>query len=230
MERLRIPFFLLACWLLLLALLIELGSSWAIARMAGEHATPGIAIPALAILDVLLFHSIALMALQLVAPRNLVGRLQGPVTLLLALAGFAFVLAVPVAGAFALLMLMVSLLLAVPFGTIAYLAAWGHFAVHAAAGTLLLLMLFKLGFALLLPLAHQRFLQNKGLIFITAASIGLTWLVGFVQAFVPSFLASIADALIALIIAIVGLIWLILLLIGSLIATIKAIRSLVPIG
>ena len=225
MDRLRIPLFLLACWLLLVALLIELGSGWALARVAGPLQTPGIAIGYLSIIDIMIAHTIALMALQLVLPRSLMGRIQGPVTLLLSLVGIFIVLLVLVIGSFMLLMLMLTLLLAVPFGTIAYLAAWGHFAVKAAAATLLLLMLLKIGFAILLALSHQSFLQHKGLLFITAASIGLTWVVGFVHAFVPRFLASIADALAALVIAVIGLVWLILLFVGSLVATIQSIRS-----
>ncbi|MGK6320279.1 hypothetical protein [Sphingomonas sp. DT-204] len=225
MDRLRVPVFLLACWLLLLALLIELGSSWALAKAAGEFETPGIAIGYLAIIDVMILHTVALMALQLVVPRNVMGRLQGPVTLVLSIIGILVVLFALVLGSFMLLMLMLTLLLAVPFGTIAYLAAWGHFAVKAAAATLLILMLLKIGFVILLPLAHQRFLQNKGLLFIAAASIGFTWVVGFLHALIPGFLVSIVDALAALVIAVIGLVWLILLFIGSVIATIKAIRS-----
>lgn len=62
----------------------------------------------------------------LIFPERVVGRLQGIITLLFAilmlvgtvLAIFAIV---------ALLLLMISLLIAVPFGTIAYLAKWGTF-------------------------------------------------------------------------------------------------------
>lgn len=225
MDRLRTPIFLLACWLLLLALLIELGSGWALARAAGEHETPGIAIGYLALIDLMIIHTLTLMALQLVFPRSIIGRIQGPVTLILSIIGILVTLIVLVLGSFMLLMLMVTLLLAVPFGTIAYLAAWGHFDVQPAAATLLILMLLKIGFAILLPFAQQRFLKNKGLLFITGASIGLTWVIGFIHAFVPGFLVSIVDTLAALVIAVIGLVWLILLFIGSLIATVKTVGS-----
>jgi hypothetical protein len=129
-------------------------------------------------------------------------------------------------AAFGLLMVMIALLLAAPFGTIAYFAEWGHFAVKAAAATLSLAMLLKILFCIFLVLAHQRFLQNKGLIVLVAVSLGLTWVTAFVQSFLPGFLVSIGDALVALVVAVLGAVWLLLLAIGSLIATVKAIISL----
>lgn len=222
MDRLRVPIFLLACWLMLLALLIELGSNWV--PVGGRGEPPGIAIGYLALIDALIVYTAAQMALQLVLPRNILGRLQGPVTLILSIIGILLAL-VMILAAFLLLMLMLTLLLAVPFGTAAYMVKWGHFPRTAAAAILLLVMLLKLGFAILLPLAHQRFLQHKGLIVILALSIGLTWVIGFLHSFVPGFLVSIVDALGGLVIAIIGIVWLILLLIGSLIATIRTLRS-----
>jgi hypothetical protein len=118
------------------------------------------------------------------------------------------------------------LLVAVPFGTIAYLAAWGHFARGAAAATLAFAMALKIAFLILLVLAHQRFLQNKGLLVLVGLSLGLTWLIGFVHAFLPLFLVSIGDQLMALVICVFAAIWLLFLLIGAIVATIKAILSL----
>jgi hypothetical protein len=84
----------------------------------------------------------------------------------------------------------------------------------------------KIAFLILLVLAHQRFLQNKGLLVLVGLSLGLTWLIAFVHAFLPIILVSIGDQLMALVICVVAAIWLLLLLIGALIATIKAILSL----
>jgi hypothetical protein len=50
--------------------------------------------------------------------------------------------------------------------------------------------------------------------------------IGFVHAFLPIFLVSIGDQAMALVISVIAALWLLLLLIGSLIATIKAILSL----
>ena len=65
---------------------------------------------------------------------------------------------------------MVSLLLAPPFGPIAYLALWGGFDTDGATVALGLTMLLKLAFAACLVLAHQRFLQNKGLVVLVLLS------------------------------------------------------------
>jgi len=127
--------------------------------------------------------------------------------------------------ALALLLVMVTLLLAIPFGTLAYLAVWGHFPTGAAAATLGLIMFLKLAFCVLLLLAEQRFLQNKGLIILTGASLGATWLAGFLIAFPPSILASITDMIAALIFSIVGAVWLLVMLIGSLLAIIASLRT-----
>ena len=56
--------------------------------------------------------------------------------------------------------LLISLLLAVPFGTIVYLAIYGFFNRGGASATLSLLMLLKIVFAVCLVVAEQRFLQK----------------------------------------------------------------------
>jgi hypothetical protein len=152
---------------------------------------------------------------------------QGIVTLILSLLGvlggiFLIVLT------FTLLVLMVSLLLAVPFGTIAYMAAWGTFASGAARATLGLVMVLKLFGAGFLVFAIPAILKNKGLVILLLFSIGATFLTGFLIALVPGFVAAIADTIGALIAAILGTIWLFVMLIGAVFAVIRAIRSLAP--
>lgn len=229
MDQLRKPFFAVAVFFLVLAFVAELAASGWLARLTAGHLeevpTPGIAINYLAIIDGLLIYNFCWMTLQLIIPRGISGRAQGPITLVLSLIALIFTIILAVAT-FTLLMIMVSLLLAVPFGTIAYIAAWGTFAVTAAAATLSFVMVLKLLFCLFLVLAQQRFLQNKGLLFLIALSLGFTFVVGFIHAFLPRFLASIGDAVAALVVAIVGAIWLLLLVITSLVATVKALLSL----
>ena len=228
MDKLRIPFFAAALFVLLLAVLVEFAAAEPLARLtAGQLGTktPGIAINYLALLDALILYTLVWMALGLIFPRAITGRAQGIVTLVLSFFALLGTI-VLIFAAFALLMVMIGLLLAIPFGTIAYFAAWGHFAVKAAGATLGLAMLLKLAFCVLLVLAHQQFLQNKGLVILVAVSLGLTWVTNFVQAFLPGFLVSIGDALVALIVGVVAAIWLLLLLITSIVATIKAILSL----
>lgn len=210
---------------MLLALIVELAASELLTKLtAGTLAafTPGIAINYLAIMDGIIVYSVFWMLLGLVLPGRFTGSAQGIVTLIAAILALIGTVVLAFA-AFVLLMLMITLLLAVPFGTIAYFAEWGHFATRAAAATLTLAMLLKILFCIFLVLAHQRFLQNKGLVILTAVSLGLTWVVAFVQAFLPGFLVSIGDALVALVIAIIGAVWLLLLAIGSLIAVVKAL-------
>ena len=224
--ELRLPFFIAACVCLLLALLVEVAAAQAFTGLFfSDKETPGYAINALALIDGILLYSLFWMLLSVVAPRGITGRAQGCITLFVSFFGCLGTL-VLIYAAFALLMLMLALLVAVPFGTIVYLAAWGHFARGAAASTLALAMLLKIAFLILLVVAHQHFLQNKGLLVLVGVSLGLTWLIGFVHAFLPIILVSIGDQLMALVICIVAAIWLLLLLIGALIATIKAIMSL----
>ena len=229
LDRLRIPVFLLGCWFLAIAVLCELAARPMLSRLSGgaiNPQTPGIAIGYLAILDLMLLHSVGLMALQLVVPRSVLGRLQGPATLVLAVLGLIAVLVLTLT-AFGLVMLLVTLLLAVPFGTIAYVAGWGYFSTGAAAATLLVVMCLKVGFAVLLIAAHQGFLRNRGLMILLGLSLGATWVVGFLHAYPPGFLVSIVDAAAALVIGVIGLVWLVRLVIGSVYATLRAVRSLV---
>lgn len=231
MDKLRTPFFIAAIFVLLLAVLIEVAAGGLLAKVTagalpeGVANTPGFAINYIALLDGVLIYSLIWMALGIFVPRAVVGRAQGIITLVLSFFALLGTI-VLILAAFALLMLMIALLLAIPFGTIAYFAVWGHFAVKAAAVTLGLAMLLKLIFCVLMVLAHQGFLKNKGLVIITAASLGLTWVTGFVHALLPGFLVSIGDAAVALVVGIIAAVWLLVLLIGSIIATVKAILSL----
>ena len=230
MDRFRTPFFVIALIALVLALGVELGWGSFLRQQVPvggstlDGGTPGLGIRYLAILDLLLLYGVAIIGLGLVLPRSLIGRLQGIAGLILSFLGCLGTLAL-LFSALTLLVIMLSLFVAVPFGTIAYLAAWGHFPVGDAKAVLATIMALKLAFCVFLVLAEQRFLKHKGLIVLTAVSLGATWLVAFLIAFPPFPLASIADVIAALVIAIVGLIWLVLGLIGALFAVISAIRS-----
>ncbi len=250
MDELRRPLFLVAVVMIVLALLVELGSSFVI---GGGDATadlrasaaerdididveqgevdepPGLAIPYLALVDGILVFTMLLMVGSLVLPDRLHGRLQGIVTLIfsiLLIFGGLILLII----AFIALLVMVSLFLAPPFGTIAYLALWGYFPRGDANLILSLLMLLKLAFAAFLILAHQRFLQNKGLVILVLISLVLNIVVSFLHGIVPIILVSITDAIGAILNAIVAIIWGIVLLIGAIVSIVKAIRSTVSIA
>lgn len=227
-DAIRLPFLVAAAFVLLLALLAEIAANDLLMTLSGgfaQGATPGIAITDLAIIDALLLYSVSVMLVGAVAPRSVVGRVQAPVTLILSFLGLIGTV-VLVTVTLSLLVLMVSLLVAVPFGTIAYLATWGRFARGEAAATLAMVMVLKLTFCGLLLLAQQNFLKMKGLILLIGLSLGFTWLIGFLHAFVPVFLVSIADAIAALVIAIVGAIWLLITFVMAIVAVVKAVLSL----
>ncbi len=185
--------------------------------------TPGLGLPYLALVDGLLLLTLALMGASLLIPERVHGRVQGLATLVGALvalfSGIALLLV-----AMGLLITMVSLVAAVPFGTIAYLAVWGFFNRGGAAGTLGLLMTFKLAAGVCLILAHQRFLQNKGLVLLFLTSLLANAVVSLLHGLVPGSLVSITDAVGAIIVAILGLIWAVLLLVGALVSIVKVLR------
>jgi hypothetical protein len=224
MSRLKVPFFAVALAAILLVVLVELGEP----LIVGGGAPPGRGIPYLALVDGVALFTIALMGIGLLAPKRLHGRVQGVVTLVFAilLTIGAVVLAI---RAIAQLTLMVSLLFAPPFGTIAYLILWGSFPRGEATVLLSLLMFLKLVFAGSLLLAQPRFLQNKGLVALVLTSLVCTIAAEFLHGLVPLVLVSILDDVAAIVFAVVGTVWGVVLLIGSIPAIALAIRS-VPSG
>jgi hypothetical protein len=187
------------------------------------EAPPGTAIPYLVMLDGLLLFGVLIMAGSFVLSDRVQGRLQGIVTLIVSI--LILILAFfRIFKTLIELMIMVSLFVSVPFGTIAYLAIWGDFDRSTAMGLLSLLMLLKLLFVGFLVFAHQRFLQNKGLVLLIITSLVANLIVAFLIALVPTILDSITDAIGGIIVAVLALIWAIFFLIGSIISVIKAIR------
>ena len=227
LDTLRRPFFILALALIAIAMLLEMGSTWldlqASARDAGLDTQPdGYGVPSLALLDALVILTVSLMGVSLLLPERVHGRLQGIVTLVVSL----FVLIAAIALLFLaiqLVMLMLTLLLSPIFGTLAYVALYGGFDREGAATLLGLLMLLKLGFALCLVLAHQRFLENKGLVLLVATSLLAVLVISFLHALVPGLLLSIADMIGAIVVAILTLVWAIVFLVGALVSVVKAV-------
>jgi hypothetical protein len=191
---------------------------------AEQDEPPGLGIPYLALVDGILAYSLALMVLALVLPENLQAKLQGIVSVIL-----SFFLAlgsiVLIFLALAKLLLMVGLFFAAPFGTIAYLAVWGDFPKATAAVVLSILIALKIGASICLPIAHQLFLNDKGLILLVLTSFLATIIISFLHGIVPFPLVSITDALAAIIVGILALIWAIVILIGSIIAVVQALTT-----
>ena len=219
LDTLRKSLFFVAFVLIVLTLLIELGSAIASGFKADVI---GLGIPYLVLLDSMLVFTISLMACSLFIPERIQGRIQGILTLIISIVIILFSI-VKVFVALGKLILMLSLLLSPIFGTIAYLAIFGDFERTSAAVTLSLLMTLKLFFAGFLVFAHQRFLQNKGLVLFILTSLIANVIISFLHGFVPGFLVSITDAIAAIVIAILAIIWAIVFLVGSIISIVKAI-------
>ncbi len=232
LGSLRLPFFIVSLICFALVLLGEFGTlAHRLIPLKNPGTPPGLGVPYLALLDGLLFFIVILMALPLplLLPDRLHAKLQGIATLIVSffslLGGIVMIIV-----ALTLVMIMVSLLLAVPFGTIAYLAIYGDFDTTPAQVILNLLLLLKIIGAVCLVLAHQRFLQNKGLVLLILTSLIGNLIIAFLHALVPTPLVSITDAVAAIIVAILAVIWAILLLIGSLPAIFKAINITRTVG
>jgi hypothetical protein len=244
MERLRTPFFIMAMAAMGLVVLAEIGATWIIGgtvsttALAGEAADLGVQVPGggaveqpvglairyLVLIDVIALITVGLMGVGLLVPDRLHGKLQSIVTLIasILIVTTAIVLAIV---AFVLLILMVTLLLAFPFGTIAYLIIWGSFPRGQAVAILSLLMFLKLVFAGTLVAAQPRFIQNKGLVALVLTSLVANLIVAFLHALVPGVFVSILDAVAAIVVAIIAIIWAIVLLVGSILGLITAIRA-----
>lgn len=182
----------------------------------------GMSLPSLAFVDGIFLFMMAFMAAGLLVPQSITGRLQGIITLIFSVVLLAAA-AANIIGALAKVLLMVSLLLSVPFGTIIYLVVYGSFPKGAMLALLGAIMLFKIGAVVALVMGQQRFLQNKALVLLILTSFAASAIVSFLLGFAPGFLTSITDALAAMVASIIAVIWLIVLLISSLPAIRKAI-------
>ncbi len=245
LGEVRRPLFAIAAFALLLVVLVELGSGLAIGGgPAGPVATmatgvpgvepdmlegvdadspPGNGIGYLVLVDGFLLFSVGMLGLSFLASQRLYGRIQGIVTLVVSFLWLMWSLVMALA-AFVLLMVMVGLFVAAPFGTIAYLAIWGSFPKGEAAAVLGLLLFLKLVFLGFLVFSQQKFLKIVALMIHVALSFVLQLVLGLVQGLLPFVVVSIGDQLIALVIAIVAIIGSVFALISSIPAVVNSIR------
>jgi hypothetical protein len=254
-DRFRLPFFVVALVLFVLALLVDVvgpsilppppkggtniegpmskalagsGMSTGEIQDAMKSASdlpgdaPGLGVKYLALLDGLVVYSVLLMAMALLLPDRVQGRLQGILSLIVSLVGVLGSI-VLIIVAFVLLTVMVAMFLAVPFGTIAYLAIYGTFDTGGATAVLAVLMLLKLAACVCLLIAHPRFLQNKGLVFLVLTALLGQFVLTILHAIVPGILCSITDTLGAIVIAVLALVWLVVMLVFSVISIVKAV-------
>lgn len=195
------------------------------AALAQVRATtpPGSAIRALAFVDGLVLFALGVIWAGSVVSQRAYARVQGVVTLVVALLWIlgglvAFVLA------FVQLLVMVGLFVAAPFGTIAYLAVWGFFPVAQAQTVLGLLLLLKLVMVGLLAGAQPKFLTIKGLMVLIGLSVLLQLVLGILYGWLPRVVVSIADQLWAVVSIVVALIWAVVMLVTAIPAVLRAAR------
>lgn len=196
----------------------------ALSAMTAPTDPPGLALPYLGLIDGLLLLVLILTALPTVIGDRVTGSVQGIVSIIGGLVGLvgSIVLAVV---AFVALMLMVSLFLAAPFGTLAYLAIFGFFDTSGAAVILGLITVAQLATGVALALAQQRFLKSKGLMLLLASCLLASLLTAVLHGIVPTILVSITDALAALIIAVLAAIWSLVVLIGGILSAVKLLSA-----
>jgi len=227
----RKPVFLVALIAMGLTVLVEL-SSIALVNNAGSTAgaaasslnvgVTGQAIPAMALLDGLIFFAMLVIGIALLVPERVQSKVQGIATIIVAV----ILLLTCIAKIFmnlAMLFLMIGLLLAIPFGTIVYLAVWGSFDTTSATVALSLIFLLKIIFAVCLVVSQQRFLENKGLVLIILTSFVANLIVTFLYGLVPNFLVHITDEVAAIVVCILAAIWIVIYLIGGVVSVIKVI-------
>lgn len=246
MDTLRKPFFIAAIVLLLMTVSLEAGSVWflqAAGSSVSSDAIDGITssgmsaaagkgyetdrstaagVVSLSCLDGLLLFTVLLMAAQFVVGPKVQARVQGGLTLFVALS----TLGAAIAAIFALiakLLLMICFLLAIPFGTLIYLIIWGNFDAGRASAVLSTLLAFKLGALVCLILAHQRFMENKGLLLIFGTSIAANFVVSILHALVPRFLMNITDAIAGIVVLILGVAWGVVMLAGGIVSIRRAL-------
>jgi len=184
---------------------------------------PGLGIPALALIEGLLLLVLVITAAPLLVGDRVTGVLTGAVSIIGGLVVLLAAIATAIVS-FTALLLMVSLLLAVPFGTLAYLALFGSFDTGGAGVFTSLVLGLTLACLVLLMLAQQRFLRGKGLMLLLATAALLTFVTALLHSIVPGFLVSITDALAALITAVVSAIWALLVLIGGIVAAVRVLN------
>ena len=196
-----------------------------LAQMTGRAARkpPGLGIPYMALVDGLLLMTLLLVSLGVLVPERIHGRIQGLITLIVSLLVLLGSIALAFL-AFGKVLVMVALLLAAPFGTLAYIAIWGFFSRGEAAAILGFLLTLKVLLVVCLVLAHQRFLQNKGLVILLLTSLVANVVVAFLHGFVPLLLVSITDAVAAIVNAILAIVWALALLIGAIVSILKVLR------
>jgi len=197
--------------------------------MSAPTDPPGFGIKYLALPAGLLLVVMIQISLPMLIGDRVTGMVQGVISIVTGIVGIILGIVMAIL-AFVALMLRIALFLAVPFGTMAYLAIYGFFPVGSAAALVTAIMIFLLAVGVLLVLAQQRFLQNRSLVLLLGTCLLLAFVTMFLQGIVPGILTSITDALAGLITAIVGIIWALVMLIGGIVAAVRAVQLVAQVA
>lgn len=192
---------------------------------ADSEDLPGMAVAALIFIDILLMVTVLLFNLPLIFSPRILAMLQGIISLILGIVVILFSL-LTILKALVQLFVMIGLLLAIPFGTIAYMTLYADFETGQAAAILGLLMLLKCVLAISLLIASPRFLINLGFVAQVATSFVVMIIISFLHNFPPTFLVAITDVVAALIVCIVAIIWGIIYVIGGIIGILTMLKGL----
>jgi hypothetical protein len=232
LDSMRKPFLVVALIAIFLAVLVEIGSMAVLGQATSSNptasalgvSTTGKGIPALAFLDGLVFVVTLLMTIEPLVTDRVQSKVQGLVT-----AVFSFLLLLGcikvVIEDVILLIMMVSLLMAAPFGPIAYFVVWGSFGTPGAQAALSLIMTLKFIFAICLVLAHQGFLKMKIFVLVIITSLVANLIIAFLLGLVPNPLVSITDDLAGIVVCILAIIWAIVYLVGGIGSVLRVIKG-----
>lgn len=194
-------------------------------RLSAEDKPPGIGITALLAVDAIVGFGVLMRLLELVIPLHIHSRVRLVLGLILSLVVIIGGL-IALFALIAYLLVMVSMFLAAPFGTIAYLAIWGSFDTGAAAGVLMGIVVAKVAYIVLLVLSQQRYLQRKMILLFWLCSLLATIVVIIMHGIVPSILVSITDCIAAIVAVIIALVLAIIELLGGLVGVVGEIKGL----
>lgn len=253
LDSIRKPFLFLAAILVALAVLLELGATILIRpprvvrgipediraqlRQSGQleaaerqlasipsgEKPPGYGVSSLALVDVLYLLTVGLMALSLAIGQGLHARAQGIIGLIVSVL-VIFAALKQLFAALIELMIRVTLLLAVPFGTIAYMVLYAFFDRAGAVTVLGLSWLVKIAAVVCIGLAQQRYLKQTGLMLMIATSFLASFVVSFLHGLPPGFLVSITDPIAAIVCDVLAIIWAIVFALYGIVAVVKALK------
>ena len=223
-------FFWLAMGALVLVLCVELGTYSPLVRGAlgltiedAPVSTPGLALRAHLVVDGFLALNGLSMVLAMGLGGAAGGRMHALASLVCGVLGLIGAIALLVL-AIAFAMMLISLILAPPFGTIAYFAGYGAFPKGPALAALAVIMTLKLTAGGLLLASNLNHAKNRGLVLTFLLALLATIVTAFLIGLLPRPLGSILDAVAAALVAVVGIVMALRAALGGASGSVRALR------